>query len=128
VIKSVTSSVSATQNKSDSSISFDWSFLNKDNSNIDKTKSDQKQSQEKSDSSINSDWSFLNKNDSNIDKTKSDPKQSQAVELKDGKESGNKEEGSPEEFVPDDSQLKRPEIELPAVVELKTGEENEVRY
>ncbi|KAI6183422.1 hypothetical protein M3Y97_00487700 [Aphelenchoides bicaudatus] len=79
--------------------------------------------------------SFLNKSGSNAGTFNADPKQFQlfgggkptASKKQDGEDDGDAaaDETAPEEFAPDDTQFKRPDIALPDLVEVKTGEENE---
>ncbi|KAI6214119.1 RAN binding protein 2 [Aphelenchoides besseyi] len=77
--------------------------------------------------------SWLNKNDSNADKFKADPKTfapqsspQRASQLKAAdEEDGDQDNTAPEDFVPDDTQFIRPNVELPNLVEQNTGEENE---
>ncbi|KAI6187185.1 RanBD1 domain-containing protein [Aphelenchoides besseyi] len=79
--------------------------------------------------------SWLNKNDSNADKFKANPKEfglfSQKTLQQPSKpkaaddEDGDQDNTAPEDFVPDDTQFIRPNVELPSLVEQRTGEENE---
>lgn len=83
--------------------------------------------------------SFLNKSGSNAGIFSGNPKEfpflsggatKQASVVKkqtpDEDDGADKDDTVPEEFTPDDSQFKRPDIALPDLVDVKTGEENEV--
>lgn len=78
--------------------------------------------------------SFLNKSGSNAGIFGDNPKQFsflsgtaiKAATKKADDEDGEEKGEAPEEFAPDDTQFIRPNIALPDLVEVKTGEENEV--
>lgn len=75
----------------------------------------------------NSTESFLNKSGQNSSAFDFLPKSTSFLSAATNQSVTNdQDEAVPEEFKPDDSQFKRPEIALSEPVELKTGEENEV--
>jgi hypothetical protein len=83
----------------------------------------------------NTSGSFLNKTGSNAATFNVDPKQfalfggkSTQAQPSAQKQDGDDEETEPEEFVPDETQFKRPDIALPDLVEVRTGEEEEASF
>lgn len=83
--------------------------------------------------------SFLTKGGNNSDIFNVDPKtfkmfgggaKKDSIKKASGEEeddgAGAGDDVAPEEFTPDDAQFKRPDIVLPDLVDVKTGEENEV--